>query len=76
LAEQTELTAARVAKGSIYLTLQNIFVTLIAVSGFAFMARMITQEEMWVIAGLTLLTSLATLISDFGLKHPNTQTRI
>ena len=68
MAEQTELTAARVAKGSIYLTLQNIFGTLIAVSGFAFMARMITQEEMGVIAGPTLLTSLATLISDFGLN--------
>jgi PST family polysaccharide transporter len=68
LTEQTELTAALVAKGSIYLTLQNILSTLIAVFGFAFMARMITQEEMGVIAGLTLLTSLAALVSDFGLN--------
>jgi len=68
LTEQTELTAARVAMGSIFLTLQNTASTLIAVSGFAFMARIITQEEMGVIAGLTLLTSLATLISDFGLN--------
>jgi len=75
-ADPTDLTSAHIAKGSICLALQNTLSTLIAVSGFAFMARMITQEEMGVIAGLTLLTSLATLISDFGLKHPNTQTRI
>jgi O-antigen/teichoic acid export membrane protein len=68
MADPAELTAAQVAKGSIYLTLQNILSTLIAVFGFAFMARMITQEEMGVIAGLTLLTSLAALISDFGLN--------
>jgi len=68
LTEQTELTAARVASGSIYLTLQNILSRLIAVSGFAFVARLITQEEMGVIAGLTLLTSLAALILDFGLN--------
>jgi len=68
MADLTELTAARIAKGSVYLTLQSILSTLIAVSGFAFMARMITPEEMGVIAGLTLLTSLAALISDFGLN--------
>ena len=68
MADPAELTAAQVAKGSIYLTLQNILSTLIAVFGFAFMARMITQEEMGVIAGLTLLTSLAALISDFSLN--------
>lgn len=68
MVDLAELTAARVAKGSIYLTLQNILSTLIAVSGFPFMARLITQEEMGVIAGLTLLTPLAALISDFGLN--------
>ena len=65
---QTDLTAARVAKGSIYLTFQNVFSTLIGVSGFALMARMVTTDEMGVIAGLTLLSSLAPLISDFGLN--------
>jgi PST family polysaccharide transporter len=63
-----DLTAARIAKGSVYLTLQNVMSTLIAVAGFAFMARIITQEEMGVIAGVTLLTSLVTLASDFGLN--------
>ena len=74
MTEQTELTAARVAWGSLYLIFQNIFSTLIAVFGFAFMARMVATDEMGVIAGLTLLTSLASLISEFGfnssiLKH-------
>jgi PST family polysaccharide transporter len=68
VADTVELTAARIAKGSIYLTLKSILSTLIAVSGFAFMARIITQEEMGVIAGVTLLTSLVVLVSDFGLS--------
>jgi len=32
------------------------------------MARMITQEQMGVVAGLTLITSLVQLLSDFGLN--------
>src|SRR3990172_700040 len=64
----TEFTAVSVAKGSIYLSLQNIFSTVIAVLGFAFMARMVTADEMGVIAGLTLFTSLFPLLSEFGLN--------
>ena len=62
------LSAPAIALGSIYLTAQNVLSTLIGVFGYAFLARMITVEQMGAIAGLTLLTSLAQLISDFGLN--------
>ena len=45
MSDPAELTAERIAKDSSYLTLQNIFVTLIVVSGLAFMARMITPRR-------------------------------
>lgn len=61
-------SAAGIAKGSIYLTLRNTFSTIIAVLGFAFMARAISQEKMGVIAGATLLAGLVQLVSDFGLN--------
>ena len=41
---------------------------MIAVLGFAFMARAILQDEMGVIAGVTLLAGLVQLVSDFGLN--------
>jgi PST family polysaccharide transporter len=63
-----DITATKVAKGSIYLTLGSIFSNLIAIVGFAFMARMITTEEMGVVAGITLLTTFAQVTSDFGLN--------
>ncbi len=66
--DKTELTAARVATGSIYLVLQNVFSNLIGILGFAFMARRITQAEMGAIAGFNLLASLVQFISDFGLN--------
>lgn len=56
------------AKGSIYLTLGSIVSSLIAIVGFAFMARIITTEEMGVVAGISLLTSFASVASDFGLN--------
>ncbi|MCK5628938.1 oligosaccharide flippase family protein, partial [Candidatus Bathyarchaeota archaeon] len=68
MTKQNELTAARVAKGSIYLTLETVLITLISVTGFAVMARMITLTEMGVIAGLTLFSTFAIIISDFGLS--------
>lgn len=68
LMADSELSAAQVAKGSIYLTLQNIISTIIAVLGFAYMARVISTDEMGIIAGLLLLASLIPLISEFGLN--------
>jgi len=62
-----EFDSYKVALGSIHLTLQNILSTIIGLLGFAFLARMITQEEMGIIAALTFLTSLVQIVSDFGL---------
>ena len=60
--------AAKVAVGSMYLTLRNILSTAIGALGYALLARMISREEMGVIAGLTFLVSLIQLASDFGLN--------
>jgi len=68
LSKDSKLDAVGIVLGSVYLTLQNIISTTIGVFGYAFMARMITQEQMGVIAGLTLITSLVQLLSDFGLN--------
>ncbi len=67
MTETTELSIASVAVGSLYLTLQNIFSTLIGVLGYAYMARVITQEEMGVIAGVTMLCSLIQTGIDLGI---------
>jgi len=69
LAEELELTAAKVAAGSIYLTVQNILSTAIGVLGYGFMARMISREEMGVVVALTLLTTFIGLLSSFGLNQ-------
>lgn len=64
----SSLTISKVALGSVYLAIQNVLSMLIGVLGYAFLARVITQEEMGMVAGLTLLTALVQLISDFGLN--------
>ena len=66
--EKSELTATKVALGSIYLTLQNILSTLIGVLGYAYLSRAVTQEEMGVIAGVTLLYSLVQTVVDLGIN--------
>jgi O-antigen/teichoic acid export membrane protein len=67
LTETTELSITSVAVGSVYLTLQNIFSTLIGVLGYAYMARAITQEEMGVIAGVIMLCSFIQTGVDLGM---------
>ena len=57
-----------VAFGYLYLTTQNILSTLIGVLGYAFLTRSLTQVDVGVIAGLTLLATLFQLLSDFGLS--------
>jgi len=49
-AKDSKLGAVGIVLGSVYLTLQSIISTTIGVFGYAFMARMITQEQMGVIA--------------------------
>jgi O-antigen/teichoic acid export membrane protein len=68
LRTENELTAANVAVGSIYLTLQNILSTLIGVLGYAYLSRAVTQEEMGAIAGVTLLYSLVQTVVDLGIN--------
>mgnify|MGYP005843575409 CR=1 FL=1 len=68
---KVELSASKVAVDSIYLTLQNILFTLIGVLGYAYISRAITQEEMGVIAGGTLLYS-KHVVSALTLRLPLT----
>ena len=44
-----------VAFGYVYLTVQNILSTLIGVLGYSFLTRSISQVDVGVVAGLTLL---------------------
>jgi len=62
------MNAGSVAGGSIYLTLQNIPFTLIGVLGYAYLSRAVTQEEMGVIAGVTLLYSLVQTAVELGIN--------
>ncbi|MGQ9479603.1 MAG: flippase [Thermoproteota archaeon] len=62
------ISIVSVAKGSVYLTLQSILATMLGVVGYSVLARTITQSEMGVMAGLTLLVTLIQLVSDFGLN--------
>lgn len=66
--EKIDLSAPKVAVGSIYLTLQSILSTLIGVLGYAYMSRAITREGMGVIAGVTLLCSLIQTVVDLGIN--------
>jgi len=50
------------------LTLQAVLSQAISVLGYAYMARAVTQVEMGVIAGATLLVSLVTMLVDLGLN--------
>jgi O-antigen/teichoic acid export membrane protein len=58
-----------VAFGYVYLTAQNILSTLIGVLGYSFLTRSISQVDVGVVAGLTLLSSFFQLLSDFGLNQ-------
>jgi len=50
------------------MTVGSIVSSLISIVGFAFMARIITTQEMGVVAGIALLTGFAQMASDFGLN--------
>jgi O-antigen/teichoic acid export membrane protein len=61
--------ASKVAAGSMYLSLQNLFSTLISTLGVAFLARAITQEEMGILVALTLIGLILQLASDLGISQ-------
>jgi polysaccharide transporter, PST family len=56
-----------IAFGYIYLTAQNIISVIIGVLGYSLLVRSITQEEIGVLAGLTLLGSFFQILSSLGL---------
>jgi len=57
-----------VAFGYVYLTIQNVLSTLIGVLGYSFLTRSISQVDVGVVAGLTLLASFFQLLSDYSLN--------
>jgi len=68
LTDQVGLTAAGIAKGFNLPDPSEHFFNHNCRSGFCLHGRAISQEEMSVIAGATLLAGLVQLVSDFGLN--------
>ena len=62
----TETGAARIAKGSAYLMIQNVATEVIGLIAFAFVARLLTREEMGITVAFTLTVVVAEVISDLG----------
>jgi O-antigen/teichoic acid export membrane protein len=60
-------SAIQVARGASYLSMQTLITTLIGVVGFAFLARLISTSQMGLLAILSLLLSLAQLVSPLAL---------
>lgn len=65
-----DLDAPRVARGSLYLSLQAVLTNLVGVLGFSVMARFISRAEMGVYAALFLFSSAAQLVCRLGLLSP------
>lgn len=61
-----ETDAARIAKGSAYIVVQSIISTILSAVAFAFIARILTQTEVGIIAALLLTVGVAQLLSDLG----------
>jgi hypothetical protein len=59
-----------VAFGYVYLTVQNILSTLIGVLGYSFLARSVSQVDVGVVAGLTLLVSFFQSCPSESSSHP------
>jgi O-antigen/teichoic acid export membrane protein len=61
------MDASEVASGSIYLTVQSMFINLVGVFGLTYLARVITIEQMGMLTALTLVNSFIQSVFDFGL---------
>jgi O-antigen/teichoic acid export membrane protein len=59
--------AIAVARGSAYLLLRNIVNAAVSIGAFAFIARLISRQEMGEVAVLLLVTAVAQLVSGLGL---------
>ncbi|UCG44710.1 MAG: oligosaccharide flippase family protein [Candidatus Bathyarchaeota archaeon] len=62
----TEVDAARLVRGSVYLAGQSVVTTLIGAVALAFTARILTQVEMGVAVVLMLTLGLAQVVTDLG----------
>ena len=67
LSDEERFTGVDVARGSLYLVVQNVVGTLAGVLGYAFLARFLSRVEMGVVAGLNLVATLFVLVSGLGL---------
>jgi len=61
-----ESDMARILKGSMFLSLGSVLITIIDTIAFAIIARILSQVEMGVAIAFELIYSAAILISDFG----------
>lgn len=68
LTEATELSITSVTVGSLYLTLQNLLSIIVSVLGYAYMARIISPEEMGIVASITMLCSFIQTGVDLGMS--------
>ncbi|MGD8505663.1 MAG: oligosaccharide flippase family protein [Candidatus Bathyarchaeota archaeon] len=59
----------QVAKGSAYLAIQGVAITLIGAVAMAFRARILTQTEMGIAVALTLVIGLSQILSDLGFSR-------
>jgi stage V sporulation protein B len=65
--------AVDVARGSFYLTLQNVITNIVVVASFAILARLITPKDMGIWAVLLLVNALCQVTANLGL--PTAATR-
>jgi len=61
-------SAIYVARGASYLFIQNIASTIILITAFALIARLIIQAEMGILATLTLVLGICQLTTNLGLQ--------
>jgi len=65
--------AASLARGTTLLLIQGLVTTLVGIAGFAFVARMLTVEEMGAVVGLVLVSGMAGQLIDLGLSSAVTK---
>ena len=66
-------TAVHVAKGASYLLIQNLGTALLQVVAFYFIARLIVPADMGILAAMTLVVTLSSVLVDLGLANAATK---
>ena len=64
-----ETDAARIAKGSAYIVIQDVIAAVVGAIGFVFVSRILTQTEMGITVVLTLTMGAAQVLSDLGFSR-------